>query len=89
MEGVATEVTALLQERVALDTSRRRLLAPGDVDYPPASQVVKWHLPPKTAAIVLTPDGRLSTVLDLERAMSAAWIEDAFICALRDSDFAG
>jgi len=84
---VATEVAFLAREHVAFDNTRRKLLMPGDADYPSAAQISSWHLPAETAAVVLTPNGSLSTVLDVERARSEARIEDAFVRALSDHDF--
>lgn len=83
---IATEVASVAREHVALDTPRRRVLVPGDAAYPSDAQIQTWDLPTEAAVVVLTPDGRLSSVLDPERATSGAWIEDAFVRALRERD---
>jgi hypothetical protein len=84
LKNAALDITSVAVDHVALDTSKRKLLLPGDVDYPSELQIEGWRLPAEAVAVVLTPGGRLSAVLDVERARNGAWIEDGFVRALRD-----
>jgi hypothetical protein len=78
----------IARDRVALDQSRRKLLVPGDPGYPSAALIATWTRDrPSTLAVVLTPDGIISDLLDTGRATSAAWVEDAFVRALREKDY--
>ena len=79
----ASDVASIAREHVALDTVRRRLLLPGDPAYPSAEQIGSWQLGPGAAAVVIAPDGSLSDILDHRQATSGAWIEHAFVRALR------
>lgn len=83
LSEVAADVAAVAREHVTLDATRRRLLIPGDDAYPSAAQIASWRLPAAAVAVVLAPDGRIADALDHGRAMSGAWIEDAFVRALR------
>jgi len=80
----ADEVAAAAKERISLDRARRRLIVPGDDAYPSSTQIRAWVAAhPGAAAVILTPSGAVSDVFDKSRATSAAWIEDAFVRALR------
>lgn len=83
---VSEDVSSVARDRVALDEERRRLLLPGDTGYPSEQQIAEWSRDSATpVAVVLSPDGTLSAALDSTQATSAAWIEDAFVRALRHS----
>lgn len=86
--GDFADAAALIaRDRVALDQSRRRLLVPGDPGYPSDALIATWTRDsPAALAVVLAPDGTISDLLDAGRATSPAWVEDAFVRALREKD---
>jgi hypothetical protein len=82
---VQSAVASIAREHAAFDPARRRLVIPGDLEFPTAAEIASLTRDVKQpAALVLKPDGSLAVVLDTSRALSAAWIEDAFVRALRD-----
>ena len=68
-------VAQLAYEHAAFDGDRRRVL----IDDGQFFSIV----PPATVAITLRPDGSICALLDHDRALTEAWIEDGFICAAR------
>lgn len=86
-DDLADTAALIARDHVALDPSRRRLLVPGDPGYPSDALIATWTRDsPSTIAVVLAPDGTISDLLDAGRATSAAWVEDAFVRALREND---
>ncbi len=77
------DVELLAMRHVAFDPTRRRLVLQSDSDFPPSALSSLDTDIADPAAVVLKPDGSLAVVLDIRHALSAAWIEDAFVCALR------
>jgi len=84
----ADDAALIARDRVEFDESRRRLLVPGDPGYPSDALIEAWTRDkPGTLAVVLAPDGTISDLLDAGRATSAAWVEDAFVRALREQGY--
>lgn len=80
---LGTRVTRMAEDRAAFDPDRRRVVKPGDAHYPPAERVARWCGDGDAAALILNIRGELCQRLDPERALVAAWVDDAFLRAWR------
>lgn len=78
----AKRIARLAQEHAEFDPESRRVLAPDDALYPPLRSIAPWRSR-DVAALVLSPSGTVCALLDRQQAVSAAWIEDAFLSAGR------
>jgi hypothetical protein len=84
---VQNQVAALAKEHVAFDPTRRRLVLEGDGQFPTLAEIAIFVSGPEAAAaVILKPDGSVSAILDASRALSAAWVEDAFVRAWREAE---
>ncbi|HET8796668.1 MAG TPA: hypothetical protein VFO89_03210 [Thermoanaerobaculia bacterium] len=78
-EPLRARVTRLAEERAALDPERRLVVKPGDATYPEAARVARWCGGAQVAAIVFDMRGRIFERLSPDRALVAAWVDDAFL----------
>ena len=75
----AERISKFADEHAAFDRTNRKVLRLGDDAYPTEETIARWAR--NAAAVVLNVDGAPVIFLDEQRAMSAAWIEDAFLRA--------
>jgi hypothetical protein len=78
-------ITKLAEEHAAFDPNRRRVTTLVDANYP-LDNIALWTEGRAIVALVLRTDGSLSDLLDANRALSEAWIENAFLRALLNRD---
>lgn len=74
-------IARLAEEHAALDPERRRVANLGDAAYPSDNKTALRPEESDTVALVLRQDGSLSDLLDANRAVSEAWIENAYLRA--------
>jgi hypothetical protein len=78
-EPLRARVIHLAEERAALDPERRRVVKPGDATYPEAACLARWCGDAEVAAIVFDVRGGIFDRLTPQRALVAAWVDDAFL----------
>ena len=84
---VTDKVVDVGRVHTALDPERRKLVTVDDDDFPTATEFAAWSdVMDNAVALVLRPDGSLAVALDRARAVNGAWVEDAFVQALRGHD---
>jgi hypothetical protein len=77
-------IARLAAEHAELDAGRRRVLRDGDAGFPDALHIHAWRIGASVAAVVLDRRGGVCDRLDMVRATSEAWIEDAFLRGNRE-----
>jgi len=77
-------IARLAAEHAQLDADRRRVLCDEDASFPDARRINTWRNGTPVAAVVLNRRGEVCDRLDVVRATSEAWIEDAFLRANRE-----
>ncbi len=76
--GDTGEHIASIGDRHAeFDPANRRVLRPGDEDYPEPETIARWAR--NGVAVVVDVDDRPVIFLNEQRATSESWIEDAFL----------
>ncbi|HEX6100484.1 MAG TPA: hypothetical protein VF432_29485 [Thermoanaerobaculia bacterium] len=72
-------IEAIARPLAALNPVGRRVVVPGDSDYPDDASIAQWVAgTANPGAVVLRPNGTVYTVLNVDRASHGAWVEDAF-----------